>query len=465
MSIIVFVHFSGSGSLTDLEYLHAAIIQAHYSSPDSRVVLIGDVDLPSYDWLIKEEISEYFTGAELFFREFKFAHQTSPYWYILAVYGRLFVLYEYMQKKSIEECVYLESDVLIYCPYDVIINSLDGLGLGYLYEKKCNHGIFGVVGITDLGLFEELIEYFKMNMASLGPNDTEMRLLSSFYVGNKNRVCNLCEFSKEGHFDFLITSSEEEYVMESHTRYLRSYKKIQKIDGSFYIDRNGSLQRLLSLHLQAQFKSDITKYISFSPSALTGRENSPFWSVEEELMRESTVLGLESSFSDVENYLKAEPESYRGYYELSKIKKRMGALEEGLSLILKSIEKNPRALYLKSFAIADFLLPLKKYDEAISFCDELISENKNSFLGHFYKSYVYYLTGKIEFAHDWVSAVIVKHPQQARGWKLWAQICSKMKDITLEEKLRNFDFARERFPYDQGIIDERNRFIENSKPN
>ena len=106
MRPIIFIHqFNHS-------YLPLSLWQARKSNPEARIILIGDAWNAHFD-LIAEHVpaKAYRKRASEFARNFT-NFSTNPHSFELVCLERWFILEEFMRENNLEQCLYLDSDVL-----------------------------------------------------------------------------------------------------------------------------------------------------------------------------------------------------------------------------------------------------------------------------------------------------------------------------------------------------------------
>jgi hypothetical protein len=99
----------------DSEYLPATIFQLRYSNPKCAIHLLGDDGNTRYRQLVSHhKISDYNDSAEKFKTVYKH-FSTNGYEFELVCIQRWYILNEFLKKNKIERCLYIDSDVLVYC--------------------------------------------------------------------------------------------------------------------------------------------------------------------------------------------------------------------------------------------------------------------------------------------------------------------------------------------------------------
>ncbi|MDF2529389.1 MAG: hypothetical protein K0Q57_269 [Gammaproteobacteria bacterium] len=138
---IIFLHQGNS------PYLWFSIRQAKFFNPESEIILLGDSSNQHLPFVRHYCINEYFEQAKIFASSYKHM-STNSYQFELLCFQRWFILLEFLQKNKINQCVQLDTDLMVYCdlsqiqecfahasmtlvkghgPQTSYINSVDGL--------------------------------------------------------------------------------------------------------------------------------------------------------------------------------------------------------------------------------------------------------------------------------------------------------------------------------------------------
>jgi hypothetical protein len=103
---IIFIHHFNHS------YLPLSLWQARKSNPDSEIILIGDGWNSHFDFLVEHvHASAYRKSADEFARHFQ-NFSTNPSDFERICIERWFILEEFMKARGIEQCLYLDSDIL-----------------------------------------------------------------------------------------------------------------------------------------------------------------------------------------------------------------------------------------------------------------------------------------------------------------------------------------------------------------
>ena len=93
-------------------YLAWSIIQAQTSNPDNPQIAFTDVpiQMPGVEWI---DLKDYWEEAAEFEKIYR--HESvMPTWYDIPAIAKWFVLRQWMQTNDIEQCFFVDSDVMIY---------------------------------------------------------------------------------------------------------------------------------------------------------------------------------------------------------------------------------------------------------------------------------------------------------------------------------------------------------------
>jgi hypothetical protein len=113
---IIVVHTGGrSGSYP--HFLDCALKQAHFSNPESRIILLGDAGNKRCPAFVEHyDVSGYIRTAEEFARVYRHLSSNS-YDFELFSFQRWFILLEFVKKHRLERFMHIDSDVLVYSDF------------------------------------------------------------------------------------------------------------------------------------------------------------------------------------------------------------------------------------------------------------------------------------------------------------------------------------------------------------
>ncbi len=106
---IIFIHKGNSW------YLPYIFLQAKLTNPSSHLYLLGDEDTRHFNGILKHSnLSDYSTASQALLNVYK--HKSTLSWeFEYFCISRWFVLYEFLVAKGIDQCLYIDSDVLLFC--------------------------------------------------------------------------------------------------------------------------------------------------------------------------------------------------------------------------------------------------------------------------------------------------------------------------------------------------------------
>lgn len=261
---IVFIHNGNS------EYLPLGIVQARISNPGQQIHLLGDSNTAHFKFICNHhKISDYFKSAGEFEKVYK--HQsTNGYDYELFCLQRWFVLLDFMEANNIEQCLYLDSDVLFYSntekeqakfsaydmtvliksPHTNFINSKEGLA-GF-----CDFIAGAYTGpISETLLNAYLTEHY-MEHGEVG-GISDMTFFLHYRRAHPEKVADISQVIDDCTYDITLDTPNG-FEMRGQ------YKFVTWKLGVPYIREiaSGKLIRFATLHFQGENKKVIREYLS-----------------------------------------------------------------------------------------------------------------------------------------------------------------------------------------------------------
>jgi len=269
---IVFIHKEDSW------YLPYSLYQARHISPESKVVLLAEIE---YKDVLSIPLKSLSQSAEA--KEFKrlYIHMsTNPHWYEQFCFLRWFYLLEYMRSKQVESVFSLDSDVLLYTSMkDLAQESMamgdvkergaclfrkEGATAGISYwtrkdlEEFCRMLLDCYCKETYLNVLKDVWKGF-LEAGSLG-GVCDMTPLSLFYSADTRKIDNLTQVGG-GVFDFNINHGSNylanEFVMDKGMKKIIFKEKIPYFERN---DSRASLVRAHALHFQGGAKGYMPLY-------------------------------------------------------------------------------------------------------------------------------------------------------------------------------------------------------------
>ncbi|MEO8256929.1 MAG: hypothetical protein ABI868_06240 [Acidobacteriota bacterium] len=203
---IVFIHQSNS------EHLTYSLAQARKSNPNSTVFLLGDDSNDGYPGVEHHRLSDYSVGAAQF-EEVYTHYSTHSVSFELVCFQRWFILRDFLAARQIEQCVYLDSDVLLYADVSediskfrrfdftlcwntigcvFFLNRLDGL------ERLCQF-MLDLYTRKDPYLYDRMVAHFASRQKNHLPGGTCDMTALQFY--------NELNFGRIGEASYIIDGS------------------------------------------------------------------------------------------------------------------------------------------------------------------------------------------------------------------------------------------------------------------
>ncbi len=153
---------------TSIEY---SLAQARKSNPASEIYLIGDGTV-RYDFVNLEFMVDYYSDAHRFGELYKHVSKSVRYDYLLLCFQRWFILKEFMLKNGLEQCIHIDSDVMLFTD----ITDFDRRS-GRFDFKMSAHPDFGVSGHYNIvGRYEALESFcaFLLDVYANPPQENEI---------------------------------------------------------------------------------------------------------------------------------------------------------------------------------------------------------------------------------------------------------------------------------------------------
>jgi len=98
-------------------YLLTSLQQAHFSNPNSRIILLGDEsNKKTFNFVEHYNISDYFKTAEEFVKIYKNLSFNNKSFELFCI-QRWFILNDFLHKHNIEKCLHIDSDILLYSDF------------------------------------------------------------------------------------------------------------------------------------------------------------------------------------------------------------------------------------------------------------------------------------------------------------------------------------------------------------
>jgi hypothetical protein len=261
---VIFIHQG------DSEHLTYSLAQAKKANPDSTVYLLGDASNNKYACVDHYKFADYFTAAAQFGRLYKH-YSTHSVSFELICFQRWFILKEFLTAHKLDECVYLDSDVLLYANvtddmakfsrFDftlcwhtigcvVFLNHLQGL------ERLCQF-MMDIYAGKDKYHFDQMVAHFAVrrhNQLSGGACDmTALQLYNELHFGRVGEASHIIDGSV---YDPNINTPHPGFEMENNIKRITWQNHYPC--GTYL--PTGETVRFNSLHFNGHAKSLMAQY-------------------------------------------------------------------------------------------------------------------------------------------------------------------------------------------------------------
>jgi hypothetical protein len=171
---IVFMHRGNS------DYLLHTFSQARLSNPRSPIYLLGDSTNDAYPWVTHEPFTNYYKQAQAFadvYRHFS----TNEYIYTRFDFQRWLILAEFLRAKGYSQCLYLDSDVMLYTDVTRDIAKFAA------YDFAMAHITGSVFFLNDLATLEDLGSFI-LNIYTRKDRYHYDRMVAHYLARQHNRL-------------------------------------------------------------------------------------------------------------------------------------------------------------------------------------------------------------------------------------------------------------------------------------
>lgn len=254
----------------DSKYLPASLLQLRHTNPDTTVYFLGDAQNKKYDALaLHYEISDFFETA----REFEkiYIHlSTNGYPFELICLQRWFVLKDFMKRINIQQCIYLDSDVLVYADMNDLQKNLQSSAMTVSGISAHTNFVNSIDVLEDFcrfiwqkyehekesGALRRRYEAFLKDHPAGGISD--MTFFTDYRKAHPDQIADLSVPADHGVFDITLDT-----VQGYESEY--GFKKIvwkKKVPYAKHLVSN-RYTRFNTLHFQGRCKSKIYKFVTY----------------------------------------------------------------------------------------------------------------------------------------------------------------------------------------------------------
>jgi len=246
-------------------------MQAVFSNPNSQVYLIGDDENDVYEFVAHENIIDYSARANEFACIYQHLSSNSRS-FELFCFQRWFVLREFLEKKGINECLYVDSDVMLYA--DVTEEQERFRSFEFTLHSERDVNCMFINEVSTLGDLCEFVFTSYEDPSKLG----ELRALHKDCVdaGVSGGICDMTVWEqyagrnpeRVGDTSVIIERStfDSSMCVSNGFEMGAGMKKIRLIDGQphcLHIE-SGQQIKFCVLHFQGQSKEHLAEYFTGS---------------------------------------------------------------------------------------------------------------------------------------------------------------------------------------------------------
>lgn len=319
---ILIIHVNNS------EYLSYSLAQAKKSNPESNIVLLGDSSNDCYKCIDHENIFNYYRNAQNFSDIYRH-NSVNSYNYELFCFQRWFFLKDFMAANGINQCLHIDSDVMLYAnvteeqkkfanydlslphgisPHCLFINNLNVLERfcdflveiytdSSVYERIKNNSLVSISDMTAFGEFSNRTEFKIGDISNIIDNskyDLNINCSEGFEMkdGRKNiyfleeqPFCKYLDLAKDIKFNII------HFQGHATKKYMKNYWKGENVFNKNPISKVNNYQNSLDnsdLEIKHYAASIISKNIKDNyivldlPLSDINLIIFPDWSVQEE---------------------------------------------------------------------------------------------------------------------------------------------------------------------------------------
>ena len=269
MRPIIFIHRFNHN------YLPLSLWQARKSNPEVPVYLIGDGWNAHFDFLVEYvPAAAYRKSADEFARHFK-NFSTNPADFERVCLERWFILEEFMQQRGIEQCLYLDSDILQFGNAEEDGMRFAGFGMtvagisghsNFVSRREvlsdfCQFILKSYAQENAHGILEEKYRKFRETHPAGGISD--MTFFTEYRKNHPDRILDIGNPLQDKAYDIAMAYIE-------FNRNENGIKKVEKLpDGRLMVFQRGHGEvEMRNLHFQGEAKKSMKAHLFGTPPAL-----------------------------------------------------------------------------------------------------------------------------------------------------------------------------------------------------
>ena len=249
-------------------YLYDTLYQLRQSNPGVQIYLLGTIESKIYASLATHIMyEEYMQESDVFAQRYRHFSTNSPEFELICL-QRWFVLKAFMQSMKLGQCLYIDSDVLVYSAVDNLAQEVGEYGMticgisGHTnfvrYTVLVDFCTFLLRSYQDEAATEKLRQDFQKFLThSPAGGISDMTFLYQYSKLNPDRVLNINYFGNDEAFDVTIDTGEGEYEMHDEI------KKVIWKSKKPYCRRLSNNRLILhhTLHFQGRTKKKMSSFV------------------------------------------------------------------------------------------------------------------------------------------------------------------------------------------------------------
>lgn len=251
-------------------YLPASLLQLRHVCPHNQIYLIGNEANRMYDKIVEHVSFVNYSVRAIEFINHYIHFSTNGYEFELICLQRWFVLEEFMKARGIQQCVYLDSDILVYSDLNTLHSLLSFSKMtitgisphhNFIHRRECLTEICDFIwkAYTQPNAVKELEEKFEKYLKKHGVGGiSDMTFFTEFKKLHPEKIADLSIIHEDAIFDITLDTIDE---FEDQG----GFKKIEwQGQVPYGIQRHtGNKVKFHTLHFQGKCKGQIYNYVTY----------------------------------------------------------------------------------------------------------------------------------------------------------------------------------------------------------